>query len=144
MYNPLSVNGVGDDLSYSIAKCKVHETAKQFTNTVNSSFEITLVTSWFPLGLGVNDNNCTAIAVDALSNIYIGGDYNEINNQSIKRISYYSSTNQTIVSAVPNALLRNGLTYTTLTFKKQYSTILLCYNGTEWVIVEYNPYVILT
>jgi len=50
MYNPLSVNGVGDDLSYSIAKCKVHETAKQFTNTVNSSFEITLVTSWFPLG----------------------------------------------------------------------------------------------
>ena len=43
----LDENEDSKDLSYSINKCKVKE---NFKPTVNSSFEITLVTSWFPLG----------------------------------------------------------------------------------------------
>jgi hypothetical protein len=103
-------------------------------------------TAWNALGTGITNNECNAIAIDATSNLYFGGTFTDVNGQTnnIKYIGYYSSTNQTVVSAVSNALLRNGTTYTTLTFKTQYSTILLCYNGTEWVIVQYNPFVILT
>jgi hypothetical protein len=48
-YDSLNSNSMGENLSYSISSCKVHESAEQYKN-VNSSFEITLVTSWFPLG----------------------------------------------------------------------------------------------
>ena len=64
---------------------------------------------------------------------------------NINIIAYYSTTNQTVISAVLNALLRNGATYTTMTFKRQYSTILLCYNGINaWVIIQTNPFVLFT
>ncbi len=100
--------------------------------------------TWNALGIGITDgNNCTALATDALKNLYIGGDYGTINGQTINNIAYYSSTNET-VNTVTNGFLRNASTYTTLTFKRQYSVISLCWNGTEWVIVEDNQYVIKT
>ena len=101
------------------------------------------LSAWNALGTGINDsNNCTALATDAFLNLYVGGDYSIINGTNINSIAYYSTTNQTVVSL--NPLLRNGVTYTIMTFKRKYSTILLCYNGTAWVIIQTNPYVLFT
>lgn len=94
-------------------------------------------------GLGTAEI-CFALATDYLSNVYIGGNFTTVNNQSIVDICFASTINQTVISAVPNGFLRNGVTYTTLTFKRQYSTITLCYNGTEWVIVIDDIFVIKT
>jgi hypothetical protein len=108
-------------------------------------YDIALET-WNALGTGIADaNNCTALATDAFLNLYIGGDYTGISGNNIDRIAYYSTSNQTVVSAVVGALRRNGATYTTMTFKRQYATILLCYNGINaWVIVQTNPFVLFT
>lgn len=102
------------------------------------------LSTWFPLVTGIGNNVCNTIAIDALSNLYAGGSFTQVSTQTINYITYYSSTNQTVISAVAGALLRNGATYTTMTFKRQYSTILLCYNGTEWVIIQTNPFVLFT
>lgn len=100
--------------------------------------------TWNALGTGLNNNNCTALATDEFLNLYIGGDYIGISGNNINKIAYYSTANQTVISAVAGALLRNGATYTTMTFKRQYSTILLCYNGSAWVILQTNPFVLFT
>ena len=100
------------------------------------------LSTWFPLVTGIGNFVCNTIAIDAVSNLYAGGSFTTIGTQTINYITYYSSTNQTVVSA--GALLRNGATYTIMTFKRQYSTILLCYNGSAWVIVQTNPFVLFT
>lgn len=102
------------------------------------------LSTWFPLVTGIFNLSCNAIAIDAVSNLYAGGSFTLVGTQSIEYITYYSSTNQTVVSAVVGALLRNGATYTIMTFKRQYSTILLCYNGSAWVIIQTNPFVLFT
>jgi hypothetical protein len=94
-------------------------------------------------GLGTGET-CFALDTDYLSNVYIGGNFTSVNGQAIVDICSASTISQTVISAVPSGLLRNAVTYTTLTFKRQYSTITLCYNGTEWVIVVDDIFVIKT